>query len=159
MGVFASIGRFIERLITLAFGAGLGAIIGAALSSPNQQGEGAVAGALIGAGLVILKWIVVGAYRGVAKRTGPAELGTIVSLVSQPPPLAPWYHHTYVLIDIQGKRRKLKLTPAQARQFSEKISEGDVGRVSYRGKHLIDFVPVTSTAPVREKTEIGRAHV
>lgn len=154
MGVFASIGHLIERLITLAFAAGLGAIIGAVVSGQNQPGEGAVAGAVIGAGLVLLKWIIGGAYRGVARRTSSAELGTIVAVTSQPPPLAPWYHHTYVLIDIQGKRHKLKLTPAQARQFSEKFSEGDVGRVSYKGKHLIDFAPVTPAAPVREKTGI-----
>jgi len=152
MGIFASLGRLIERLVALAMGAVVGGVVGAILAGGPEKG--AVPGAVIGAALVLLKWMVGGAYRGVAKHAKSGELGAIVAVTSQPPPLAPWYHHTYVLIDIQGKRHKLKLTPAQAKKFSENYSEGDVGRVVYRGKHLIEFTPVTSESPVREKTGI-----
>jgi len=156
MGVFRTIGSLIERLITLVIGAVFGGILGglagAALAGQGEQG--AAAGAIGVPILILLKWILGTASRGVAKRTKSAELGTIVSVSSQPPPGAPWYHHTYVLVDIQGKRHKLKLTPAQAREFSERYSEGDVGRVIYSGKDLIDFAPATPAAPVREKTGI-----
>jgi hypothetical protein len=128
MRVFAALGRLIERVVTLALAAIVGGVIGG-LVVP-KDGEGVAIGAVVGAALVVLKWIVTSAYRGVAKRTKAAELGTIVAISSQAPPGAPWYHHTYVLIDIQGKRRKLKLTPAQAREFSEHYSEGDVGRTA-----------------------------
>jgi TIR domain len=152
MSVSFSIGRFVERIVILFFAALGGAVVGVWLSP--KGGEAIVPGAVIGASLVLLKWIVGGARRGVAKRSGPAELGTIMSITSQPPPGAPWYHHTYALIDVQGKRRKLKLTPEQAREFSEKYSEGDVGRIAYSGERLLAFTPVTPTAPVREKTGI-----
>jgi hypothetical protein len=153
MRVFAALGRLIERVVTLALAAIVGGVIGG-LVVP-KDGEGVAIGAVVGAALVVLKWIVTSAYRGVAKRTKAAELGTIVAISSQAPPGAPWYHHTYVLIDIQGKRRKLKLTPAQAREFSEHYSEGDVGRISYSGKQLLDFTPATPTNPVRERTGIN----
>lgn len=150
--MFAFLWRLVERIVTLAFVAGIGAAVGYFALSGGKDPDAAAAGAVVGAALVILKWVLGSLYRGVAKRNAPAELGTIVTMTSQPPPGAPWYHHTYVLMDIQGKRRKLRLTPKQAQVFSEKCSEGDVGRVTYAGKHLIDFTPATPAAPVREKT-------
>jgi hypothetical protein len=152
MGVFYSLGRLIERVITLAFAGGAGALVGAFISDGQ---EGAIAaGVAIGVGVVLFKWMIGGARRGVAKHVGPADLGTIVSITSQPPPGAPWYHHTYVLVDVKGKRRKLKLTPDQAREFSENYSEGDVGRIAYSGKRLLAFTPASPAAPIRNKTGI-----
>lgn len=152
MGVFSGIGRLIARVITLGFAGGAGAFVAALIS--NGQNEAIAAGAAIGAGVVLLKWVIGGARRGAAKHAGPADLGTIVSITSQPPPGAPWYHHTYVLVDVKGKRRKLKLTPGQAREFSENYSEGDVGRIACKGKRLLAFTPATAAAPIRNKTGI-----
>jgi hypothetical protein len=152
MSVIGAAQRLIERVVMLAFGAIAGLVAGVAVS--NGKGDAPVAGALIGAGIVVLIWIARGARHGVAKATAPADLGTIVAIHSQPPPGAPWYHHTYVLVDIQGKRHKLKLSAAQAQEFSAKYSVGDVGRITRSGKQLIDFAPATPAAPVRDKTGI-----
>ena len=57
-------------------------------------------------------------------------------------------------MDVKGRRCKIKLTAGQAREFSENYSEGDVGRIAYRGKRLLAFTPATSAAPIRNKTGI-----
>jgi hypothetical protein len=149
MGIGFAIGRFIERLITLVIVAALGAFVGFVLS---QDADGALAGAILAGLLVLLVRIIRAGIRARARRAGAGEIGTLLDIIKEPPPGAPWYHHTHVLIDIKGKRHKLKLTPEQAKTFSERFAIGDVGRVVVSGKGLADFVPATPAAPVREKT-------
>jgi hypothetical protein len=95
------------------------------------------------------------AGRRAAAATGTSgRIGTLVAISSEAPPGAPWYHHTYVLIDEQGKRRKFRLTPEQAKTFSELFAVGDVGRFTTAGSTLASFVPASPDAPVRPKTGI-----
>jgi len=149
MDIAFAIGRFIERLITLVIVAALGAVVGYVLS---QEAGGALAGAFLAAFLVLLIRTIRAGTRAHARHGGAGEIGTLLDVIKEPPPGAPWYHHTYVLIDIKGKRHKLKLTPEQAKTFSERFAIGDVGRIVVSGKSLADFVPATPVAPVRERT-------
>jgi hypothetical protein len=151
MGIGFAIGRFIERLVTLAIAAAIGAIVGYALS---QEGGGALAGAFLAAFAVVFVRAIRAGTRARARRAGAGEIGTLLDIVKEPPPGAPWYHHTYALYDIKGKRHKLKLTPEQAKTFSERFAIGDVGRVVVSGKSLADFVPASAAAPLRDKTDL-----
>lgn len=145
--------RTIERLITLAIFAAIGAAV---LGGMQGGGEGAlVAGAMLGAGLVVGLWILRGLWRRMFRRAGKSELATIVDIASTPPPGAPWYHHTHVLFDIRGKRRRLKLTPEQARTFAENYSINDTGHLVWAGKRLIDFALPSAARPAVAESHSG----
>jgi hypothetical protein len=159
MAAAGRVGLFFESLITLVVVVAVCAVVGfmAVSISGGRNDEavgGAIAGAAIGGGLVLLKRLVQGAVRGRAKLKGSADLGTIVAMSKEPHPGAPWYHGFYVLIDIQGKRHKLKVPPEQAKTFSERFAVGDVGRVIASRKELVQFVPASATAPVRPKAGV-----
>ena len=137
--------RLIERLITLVIFAVIGAAIVGGMGSGAE--DAVIAGALMGAGLVIAYWILAGLFRRIFRRVGKNELATIVDITSEPPPGAPWYHHTYVLFDVRGKRRRLKLTPEQAKYFSDHYSVNDTGHLVWSGKKLIEFGLPTAERP------------
>lgn len=153
-------GLFIESLIAPAIVAIIGGVIGVVLmdgSSGRRPGdwvEGALPGAVIGALLVLVPRWLRAAWRGRTRRHGAGEIGTIVAISKEPPPGAPWYHWLYVLVDVQGRRLKLKVPVAQAKTFSERFAVGDVGRIVVSGKELVQFAPASETAPVRSKTGV-----
>ncbi len=160
MAAGGKVSLFIESLIAPVLAAGAGWVIGyfmAAGSSGGRSGDGtagALAGAVLGALLVLVPRWLRAAWRGRARHAAPGEFGTIVAISKEPPPGAPWYHWLYVLVDVQGRRLKLKVPAGQAKAFSERFAVGDVGRIVVSGKELVQFAPASETAPVRPKTGI-----
>lgn len=146
-----ALGRFVERVVTIAVMALAGGAVGAFL---GQSAEFAAIGAAAGAGLGLVIGIARAARRKAAAHGKAGRIGTIVAITAEAPPGAPQYHHTYVLIDDQGKRRKFKLTPEQARTFSQRFAVGDVGRFTAAGSNLASFDTVSPTAPVRPNTGV-----
>jgi len=156
MGILRSIGQFIEGLVTLAFASGIGAIaggiVGAISGGEKEIGSFAIAGAIVGA---VARIIVVSrraARLRIASARGQGDIGSIVAISSEPPPGAAWTEHAYVLFDVGGKRRKLRLPPGRAQDFVDRFAVGDVGRVIASGKALADFLPPSAAAPLRSKT-------
>ncbi len=154
MGFFLT--RLIERTIVLAIFAAIG---GALMGGMNRGNDEAIAaGAIMGAGLVLAYWLLGGLYRLMFRRRGKGQLATIVDISSEPPPGAPWYHHTHVMFDIRGKRRRLKLTPEQAKHFSQNYSVNDTGHLVWAGKKLIDFKLPSAEQPAAPVPKSGRRH-
>jgi len=147
--MFFFLKRLIERLITLAIFAAIGAVAMGVVYDGNS--EWIVVGALFGAGLVLAYWLLGGLFRLIFRGTSKAQLATIVDISSEAPPGAPWYHHAFVLFDIKGKRRKLKLTPEQARYFADHYSINDTGRLKWAGSKLIEFKLPTPNKPLKPK--------
>lgn len=145
------LGRLIERLITLIIFAVIGAI-GMGFATGKQ--DGALGGAILGSGLVLIYWFFGGVFRVVFRSTTKAQLATILSISSEAPPGAPWYHHTHVLFDIKGNRQKLKLTPEQAKCFAEKYSINDTGRLKWVGSKLIEFSVPTPEKPLKNSNSM-----
>jgi hypothetical protein len=154
-----AISLFFERLITLVVVSAVCALAGFLVvigmgGKRDEPVSGAIAGALVGAGLVLIARLYRRVMRGHAKLKGARDLGTIIGISKEPPPGAPWYHWLYVLVDVQGKRHKLKVPPEQAKTFSERFAVGDVGRVVMSGKDLVEFVPASPAAPARPKAGV-----
>jgi len=55
---------------------------------------------------------------------------------------------TYVLFDSRGERINVRLTPGQAREFAERYSEGDTGRLTYSLGRLLSWEPPTPEHPI-----------
>ena len=163
MGFF--IKRLIERLITLAIFAVIGAAVVSGMGSGREEDK-VIAGAVMGAGLLIAIWVLAGLFRHIFRRSGKGQLATIVDIANEAPPGAPWYHHTHVLFDVRGKRHKLKLTPEQARYFADHYSVNDTGHLVWAGRKLIDFElpgtdrPMASAPPSgqRRRVFVSYAH-
>ena len=150
------IGRLFRRLITLALFAFIGAVVLGLMN--GREEDAAVAGAIAGAGLIFLYWILRGLFRSIFRRSKKAQIATILDIGSNPPPGAPWYHHTYVLFDIKGKRRKLWLTPEQAKFFNENYSANDTGRLKWTGKKLLEFEPPSPERPRRQSSSFTKGN-
>lgn len=146
-----ALGRLVERAITIVFVALAGGAVGVFL---GQSEEFFAIGAVVGAVLGLVIGIARAARRTAAAKGSAGRIGTIVAITAEAPPGAPLHHHTYVLIDDQGKRRKFKLTPEQARTFSQRFAMGDVGRYTAAGSTLASFDTVSASAPVRPKTGV-----
>ena len=145
------VGRLVERVITLAFSGLAGGIVGSILAGGGDGFvPGAIFGVFVGAAIAAIR----AGRRAAAARAQTGRIGTLMAISSEAPPGAPWYHHTYVLIDEQGRRHKFRLTPEQARTFSGQFAVGDVGRFTAAGNTLASFVPASPEAPVRPKTGI-----
>lgn len=149
---------FVESLIAPFIAVCIGIVVGLVVgSSGGRSGDGAagaVAGAVIGALLVLVPRMLRASWRARAGRRGAGEIGTLVAITREPPPGAPWYHGLYALVDIQGRRLKLKVPAGQAKAFSERFAAGDVGRVVVSGKELVRFEPASADAPVRPRSGV-----
>lgn len=144
MGIMQGLGQCITAGVMLAF---VGGVIGVAFFGGTAHD--AAIGALIGGAIAVLSSLF-GVCLGGGRRKS-AETGTIVSVTADSQPGGPSSGDAYVIIDFQGRQRRLKLSPAQALDFAHNYRAGDKGEASFSGDTLLDFTPVSAAASGRKK--------
>jgi hypothetical protein len=139
--------RFLLRLVLLVSALALAAI--------GVQGLGVVASRgpafllLGGSAVLLVVWRKTGARPALKGGRGKAVPATILRIWQDPPAGAPGVYWTYVLFDARGERVRVRLSKGQARSFLAKHSQGDIGRVAWKGAKLVAWQPATAEAPAR----------
>lgn len=138
------INYFFTALFTVFFIGGIGALIGAIAAGGNA--EGGVAGVIVGIGILLFPRLL----RGLARIRKRRCLATLLSYADDAPVNSPIRKGTlYALFDCNGRRIKLKLTSRQSWIMSASGRVGELGHLTYAGKHLFRWEPVSAASPDR----------
>jgi hypothetical protein len=146
MAAMRRFSRFVVRAALFVAAVWLSLAGLAAFSDDSGDGPVLVAMAI---GAMIL-FAVLGRGRKLRPSGAEGAPATIMRIWQDPPPGAPAIYWTFVLFDVRGERVKVRLSKQQARQFLDRHSPGDVGRLSHRGETLVGWQAASSEHPVAD---------
>jgi hypothetical protein len=172
-GCVRTLGSFIGWIIKLAILLAAAGLVLAALSGSMQPSSVPIAAGIGTVVLLFMLWLVVirPTRRHKTQRlkasalTVPATIVRISShvIMGDAAVMQPGQPHapvaiagpTSVLFDSRGHRIQLKLSGKQAREFQQKYSEGDTGRLTYYGDHLVAWELPSPEHPVVDARHIS----
>jgi hypothetical protein len=140
--------RFIFRSIwLLMLVAAVAGGVGWGLSTMETEEGGFPFGFVVAGIAVIIIWRSF-IRRGRVGRSKHTVTATVRRIWQDPVPGAPSRYWTFVQFHSRGKAIKIHLEPHQVARFMDTHSEGDTGRLTYRGDRMVAFDLPTPEKPL-----------